>query len=107
MVVKLAWFAGLRVCQGWRRSVTFYDLTVLLKAATGGLVTMAMIQYLLGPRPLVPRSVFLLDWGTTIVVLGARDRWSSDSAIAGSLWPWRTRSGAHCRRGEMGVSICA
>ncbi len=43
---------------------------VLLRAATGGLLTMMMIQYLLGPQPTIPRSVFLLDWGTTIVVLG-------------------------------------
>ena len=37
VLVKLAWFAGLRVCQGWRRSVTFYDLVVLFQAATGAL----------------------------------------------------------------------
>jgi FlaA1/EpsC-like NDP-sugar epimerase len=70
VLVKLAWFAGLRVCQGWRRSVTFYDLLILLRATTGALATMAMIQYLLAPVPTIPRSVFLLDWGTTIVILG-------------------------------------
>lgn len=70
VLVKLAWFAGLRACQGWRRSVTFYDLTVLLRAATGGLLTMTMIQYLFAPLPSIPRSVFLLDWSATIVVLG-------------------------------------
>ncbi len=70
VAAKLAWFVGLRVCQGWRRSVTFYDLMVLLQAASGGLVTMVMIQYLFSPLPAIPRSVFLLDWGTTIVVLG-------------------------------------
>jgi FlaA1/EpsC-like NDP-sugar epimerase len=70
VLVKLGWFAGLRVCQGWRRSVTFYDLVLLFQAATGALLTMSMIQFLLGPLPLVPRSVFLLDWGTTIVVFG-------------------------------------
>ena len=70
VMVKLGWFAGLRVCQGWRRSVTFYDLIVLMQAATGALVTMAMIQYLLAPLPNIPRSIFLLDWGTTIVILG-------------------------------------
>ena len=70
VLVKLGWFAGLRACQGWRRSVTFYDLMVLLQAVTGGLATMVMIQYLLAPHPIIPRSVFLLDWGTTIVVLG-------------------------------------
>ena len=70
LLVKLAWFVGLRACRGWSRSVSFYDLLVLLRAATGGLLTMAMIQYLLAPAPTIPRSVFLLDWGTTIVVLG-------------------------------------
>ena len=70
VTVKLGWFAGLRACRGWSRSVTFYDLVILLRAATGGLLTMMMIQYLLGPLPTIPRSVFLLDWGTTVVVRG-------------------------------------
>jgi FlaA1/EpsC-like NDP-sugar epimerase len=70
VLAKLAWFAGLRTCRGWSRSVTFYDLVILLRAATGGLLTMAMIQCFLAPAPIIPRSVFLLDWGTTIVVLG-------------------------------------
>ena len=70
VMAKLGWFVGLRACRGWRRSVTFYDLMVLLRAATGGLLTVALIQYLAAPSPAVPRSVFLLDWGTTIVVLG-------------------------------------
>jgi FlaA1/EpsC-like NDP-sugar epimerase len=70
VLVKMAWFAGLRVCRGCTRSVTFYDLVVLLHAATAATVTTVMIQYLAAPLPAVPRSVFLLDWGTTIVVLG-------------------------------------
>lgn len=70
VLVKLAWFAGLRACQGLRRSLTFYDLMVLLRAATAGLLTMTLIQYALAPAPTVPRSVFLLDWSATIIVLG-------------------------------------
>jgi FlaA1/EpsC-like NDP-sugar epimerase len=70
VMVKLAWFVGLRACRGWSRSVTFYDLVVLLQAATGALLTASAIQYFLGPLPTIPRSVFLLDWGTTVVVLG-------------------------------------
>ncbi len=70
LTVKLGWFVGLRACRGWNRSVTFYDLLVLLRAATGALLTAAMIQYLIAPYPAVPRSVFFLDWGATIVVLG-------------------------------------
>jgi FlaA1/EpsC-like NDP-sugar epimerase len=70
VLVKLAWFARFRVCQGWRRSVTFYDLMVLLWAATGALATMIAVQFLFAPAPAIPRSVFLLDWSMTIVVLG-------------------------------------
>ncbi len=68
--VKLGWFVGLRACRGWNRSVTFYDLMVLLRAASGALLTMLMIQYLLSPAPSAPRSVFLMDWGATVVILG-------------------------------------
>ncbi len=70
LAVKLAWFVGLRACRGWRRSVAFYDLVVLLRTATGGLLTAAMIQYLFSPLPAIPRSVLLLDWGATVVVIG-------------------------------------
>jgi FlaA1/EpsC-like NDP-sugar epimerase len=70
VMVKLAWFVGLRACRGWSRSVTFYDLVVLLQAVTGGLLTMTTLQFLLSPLPTIPRSVFLLDWGATIVVIG-------------------------------------
>src|SRR3972149_4830949 len=70
VLTKLAWFAGLRVCQGWRRLVTFYDLLLLLRAVTGGTVTVTLIYYVLVPYPVIPRSVLVLDWGTTIVVVG-------------------------------------
>ncbi|MEN6405772.1 MAG: nucleoside-diphosphate sugar epimerase/dehydratase [Thermoguttaceae bacterium] len=71
LCVKLAWFAALRVCQGWRRSVTFYDLTVLLRATTGALATAAVLQYFFIPSLAIPRSIFVIDWGATIIVLGA------------------------------------
>jgi FlaA1/EpsC-like NDP-sugar epimerase len=107
VLVKLAWFVGLRVCQGWRRSVTFYDLVILFEAGTGALLTMSMIQFLLGPLPAVPRSVFLLDWGTTIVVFGgARSLVRGFRELRWSLFapPNQVRvliAGA----GEMGVSM--
>jgi FlaA1/EpsC-like NDP-sugar epimerase len=67
---KLAWFVGLRVCRGWSRPVTFYDLGVLLRAASYGAITVTLIFYLLVPFPVIPRSVLVLDWGATIVVVG-------------------------------------
>jgi FlaA1/EpsC-like NDP-sugar epimerase len=70
ILTKLAWFVGLRACRGWNRLVTFYDLILLLGASLGGSLTAALIYYLLVPFPAIPRSVLLLDWGTTIVVGG-------------------------------------
>lgn len=107
VAVKLGWFAALRVCRGWRRSVTFYDLTVLLRAATGSLVTAAMLQYLLDPVPAIPRSVFLLDWGTTIVVLGgARSLVRGFREMYGSLFSTsRTMRVLIAGAGDTGVSM--
>jgi FlaA1/EpsC-like NDP-sugar epimerase len=68
--VKLAWFAGLRVCRGWRRPVSFYDLGVLLSAAGAAAITVILIYYLLVPYPFIPRSVLVFDWVATIVVVG-------------------------------------
>jgi len=106
VLVKLAWFAGLRAGQGGRRPAAFYDLVVLLKAATGAVVSAAMIQYLLNPLPAIPRSVFFLDWGATVVVLGGIRALSRGFQEMG----WPLASSSDCVRvliagtGEMGVS---
>ena len=68
--VKLVFFGWFRTCQGWRRSVTFYDLVVLVQAATCSLLAIVVIDRCVLPAPLIPRSVFLLDWGATIVAIG-------------------------------------
>lgn len=68
--IKLAFFIRFRVGSGWSRSVAFYDLVVLTQATTGSLLAMVVIDRYLAPAPLIPRSVFLMDWGATIVVIG-------------------------------------
>lgn len=70
VLTKLAWFVGLRVCRGWNRLVTFYDLSLLVRAATAGSLTVAFICHYIVPLPYIPRSVLMLDWGATIVVIG-------------------------------------
>ena len=107
VLVKLAWFAGLRVCQGWSRSVAFYDLMVLLRAATGAMAAMAAIQYLLAPAPSIPRSIFLLDWGATVVILGGsrslmRGLRESQWSLFSSSAPIRVLIAG---TGDMGVSM--
>ncbi|MHB1035273.1 MAG: polysaccharide biosynthesis protein [Pirellulales bacterium] len=70
VLIKLTTFWWFQVSDGWGRFVTFHDLVVLLQAATASLLPMLLIDRFLLPSPTVPRSVFLLDWGTTILVLG-------------------------------------
>jgi FlaA1/EpsC-like NDP-sugar epimerase len=68
--LKVAAFARLGVYQSWSRYVTFHDLMLLLKAASVSSLAILLLDFLLYPGVSTPRSVFLMDWGLTIVVLG-------------------------------------
>jgi FlaA1/EpsC-like NDP-sugar epimerase len=70
ILVKVAVFAVFRIYQGWNRYVTFHDLIALLKASIVSSLLILLANYLLLPRVTTARSVFLLDWGLTIVVVG-------------------------------------
>ena len=70
IAIKTAWFVGLGACRVRSRPATFYDLIVLTRAATAALVTLLLLlPYSSGRLPL-SRSILLLDWGATIVVVG-------------------------------------
>ena len=68
--IKLCLFVRFRICRGWGRLVTFYDLVALVQASTAGLLLIVLLDRLVLSRSMIPRSVFLLDWGATIVILG-------------------------------------
>ncbi len=70
LIVKCLAFNWFRFYQGWNRHVTFHDLFLLVQAATASSVLLALSDYLLMPGQSVPRSVFLMDWGATIVCIG-------------------------------------
>ncbi|MBN2218405.1 MAG: polysaccharide biosynthesis protein [Pirellulales bacterium] len=70
IVVQFMVFAAFGIHRGWRTFVTFYDLVTLVQAATCGLMVTALVNRFVFPQHVVPRSVFLLDWGVTLVVLG-------------------------------------
>jgi len=69
-IVKSIAFARYRVTEGWGRFVTFHDLVLLAKASTIAALLLAVIDYLLLATLTIPRSIFLMDWGGTIVVVG-------------------------------------
>jgi FlaA1/EpsC-like NDP-sugar epimerase len=70
VVIKLAVFGWFRLHRGWRSFVTFYDLMVLIQAVTVGTLAIVLVDLFLWPDHAIPRSIFPLDWGATVVTLG-------------------------------------
>ncbi len=70
VLLKLAVFLAFRVYRSWGRFVTFYDLVALVQAATVSMLLTVLVDRFFLSTPSIPRSVYLLDWGTTIVMIG-------------------------------------
>ncbi len=85
VAVKLMLFGWFRIYQGWGRFVTFYDLVALVQAATTSLLMSVLINRFFVVEPFIPRSVFLLDWGATIVGVGGI--WAVLRMIQERDWP--------------------
>ena len=69
-LAKLVVFAWFGAHQGWSRYLTFHDLFVLVQAASVGALVVACGDYIFFPAYTAPRSVFLMDWGATIFLIG-------------------------------------
>ncbi len=83
VLVKVVVFYGLGLCHiSWGR-VSFGDLTTLLWASTLAMLVLAALDTFVVSTgwfgiPRVRRSVILLDWGTTIMLVGGiRSLWRS------------------------------
>ena len=70
VLIKVLVFAWFRIYQGWGRSVAFYDMLALVQAATAGLFLTVVAERVFLTTVPIPRTVFLLDWGVTIVAIG-------------------------------------
>ena len=70
VAIKLVLFGWFGVYQGWGRHATFDDLLALIKATTASSLVTAAGAYLLFTAHTAPRSVFLLDWGASVVLIG-------------------------------------
>jgi FlaA1/EpsC-like NDP-sugar epimerase len=71
VVVKWLVFLWFRVYQSWSRYVGFHDLLVLGQAVTASVIGVALLDTFGFPRLAIPRSVMLIDWGSTLMVVGA------------------------------------
>jgi FlaA1/EpsC-like NDP-sugar epimerase len=71
IVIKLAAFFWFRVHQGWTRYLSFHDLMLLGQAVTCGALAVTLFDAMCLPRFTIPRSVIVIDWGTTLLTAGA------------------------------------
>lgn len=71
------WAVGLKTFTFWgsgvykirSRYITTRDVVNLAKAVTISSIGLALVDYLIFPKFMLPRSVFLIDWGSTILVV--------------------------------------
>jgi FlaA1/EpsC-like NDP-sugar epimerase len=64
-------FLSFRIYQSWNRYVSLHDLLELAKATTVSALLVAIVDYLFLTGVNVPRSIFLMDWGITILAVGS------------------------------------
>lgn len=70
LMIHTAVFVAFRVHRSWSRYLNFYDLVALVQAATLSLFVTALFDRLFMPPHVVPRSILLLNWGASIVLIG-------------------------------------
>lgn len=70
VMFKLVLFGWFGIYQGWNRFVTFYDLVALVQASFSCLLLTIVVDRFFLPIHTIPRSVILLDFGVTVVVIG-------------------------------------
>lgn len=92
VLVQLFVFLGVFGSHYWGRHLTFHDLGTLVKASSISSVILLIGDFLLFPEDDIPRSIFVMDWGATIVAVGA---------VQASLrWLRETRNDLKNRDGE-------
>ena len=85
LVVRLGTFAMFGVYNGWWRHAGLYDLAELAKAITVGSALFVAVLFVTRQVSVLPRSVFLLEWGAAILTFGGFRfgvRWMREAAVA-------------------------
>ncbi|WP_339940989.1 nucleoside-diphosphate sugar epimerase/dehydratase [Novipirellula rosea] len=70
LIIKLSMFHLIGSLHGWWRYITFTDLAILLRTSTVASILIAAVDYLFSQQYQIPRSVLLMDWGITILLVG-------------------------------------
>jgi FlaA1/EpsC-like NDP-sugar epimerase len=91
-LIKCGAFAWFRVRVSWARYIDFHDLVTLVQAATCGELAVTLVDTMCMPSSTIPRSIVVIDWGTTLLVIGAlralpqlsqRDHWQWFTSAGG------------------------
>jgi FlaA1/EpsC-like NDP-sugar epimerase len=92
-IIKWASFVWFRLHQGWSRFVGFEDLIVLGQSVTCATLGITIFDAICLSHLVIPRSIILIDWGVTLLLLGAvralprlvrRETWSFLASGAGT-----------------------
>jgi FlaA1/EpsC-like NDP-sugar epimerase len=95
LVAKWCSFVWFRLHQSWSRFVSFDDLVVLGKAISCATLGITMCDAICFPHLSVPRSVILIDWGATLLAIGAAR--AVPRLIRSDLWkPFNSANGTRC-----------
>ncbi|MGC3972583.1 MAG: polysaccharide biosynthesis protein [Pirellulales bacterium] len=69
VALKIAAFIWLGLHRGWGRFATFHDFVTIVEAATLGTFLLVIADRFWLAEAAVPRSVIILDWGGTLIVV--------------------------------------
>ena len=69
--VKVGTLLHARIHRHCARYVTFHDMLALVRAVTFSTVAIMLVDGMIFTAATIPRSVVLLDWGCTVLLLGA------------------------------------
>jgi FlaA1/EpsC-like NDP-sugar epimerase len=71
LVIKWCTFVWFGVHQGWSRFVGFHDLIMLCQAVTCAAIGVMLFDTMCLPSVTIPRSIIVIDWGATLLAVGA------------------------------------
>jgi FlaA1/EpsC-like NDP-sugar epimerase len=84
LVVRMVAFRIFRLYSGWWRHIGMFDLVALVRAATASSLVFVALLFLLDRDLDLPRSILILDWAFTILVLGGIRfgvRWAREDGV--------------------------
>jgi FlaA1/EpsC-like NDP-sugar epimerase len=90
-LIKLSAFAWFRLRVSWTRYVDFHELLTLAQAVTCGELVVTLVDTMCMPNSAIPRSITVIDWGTTLLAVGAL-RALPQLSRSGS-WHWFAATG--------------